>query len=62
MIWFGRLIPIQRRLASVLETGGDEAPPEEALKLLKGWYRWGGIATLLPLISLVLMVVKPNLW
>ncbi len=26
------------------------------------WTMWGGIATLLPLVALYLMVVKPRLW
>jgi hypothetical protein len=29
---------------------------------LKSWNMWGGIATLLPFVSLILMVFKPALW
>jgi hypothetical protein len=33
--------------------------PAEYDVLLAKWFRWGGIATLLPLVTFVLMVFKP---
>jgi uncharacterized membrane protein len=62
--WFGFLIPIQRRLARLAdaEPNVDGDVPAEFYAWLKKWYRWGGIATLLPLASLVIMVLKPTFW
>lgn len=34
----------------------------EFFRVLHRWYAWGSVATILPLVSLVLMVVKPTLW
>jgi uncharacterized membrane protein len=62
VIWLAVLMPIQRKLV-VASNDYDAGPlPEEATELLKKWFRFGGIATLLPLAILVLMVVKPSLW
>ncbi|HEX5131166.1 MAG TPA: DUF2269 family protein [Candidatus Krumholzibacteria bacterium] len=59
-IWAGVLVPIQTRLSAIMKaTPPGAAIPAEADRLLGRWFRWGGIATLLPLITLVLMVVKP---
>lgn len=61
-VWGAVLVPIQRRLLSLLTAvpAGREVPGEvEAL--LQRWFRLGGVATLLPLIVLVLMVFKPRI-
>jgi uncharacterized membrane protein len=61
VIWLGVLVPLQRRLAAVAEeTSGAEPVPAAYDALLKRWFRWGGVATLLPLASLALMVFKPT--
>lgn len=62
--WFGLLIPIQRKMARLAdeEPASDGDVPAEFYLLLKRWYRWGGIATLLPLVTLAIMVVKPTFW
>lgn len=54
IVWVVFLIPYQHRL---IQRSGDEF-----LRTLHRWYFWGIIATILPLVSLVLMVVKPTLW
>ncbi len=61
--WLALLVPIQRKLARLAAEGapGDDLPAGFR-PALKAWFRWGGILTLLPLITLVLMVLKPELW
>jgi uncharacterized membrane protein len=62
IIWVGVLVPLQRRMARVMrDTPPNAALPPEADALLARWFRWGGIATLLPLVTLVLMVLKPQM-
>ena len=60
LIWIIVLIPTQRRLISVSEAGrkAGSLPPEFA-RLSARWAMWGGIATLLPMIALLMMVIKP---
>jgi uncharacterized membrane protein len=60
LIWIFVLVPTQRRLVVLSQA----APRTGALdpefhRLSRRWAMWGGIATLLPLIVLVLMVTKP---
>jgi len=60
-IWLGVLVPLQRRLDAVArETSGAEPVPAAYDVLIKRWFRWGGVATLLVLASLILMVLKPT--
>ncbi len=54
IVWVGLLLPYQHRL---IQRSGDEF-----FQILHRWYFWGTVATILPLISLVLMAVKPTLW
>jgi len=59
-IWAAVLIPIQRkqsRLARGFAAGGDIPP--EYWTLARRWRLWGTVATVLPLVNLVLMVFKP---
>ncbi len=58
VVWVAALIPIQNRLAHWAETPGPL--PVSFLKALHWWYFWGLVATLLPLGSMILMVVKPG--
>ena len=60
IVWGAALVPLQRRLSRLMKaTPPSAAVPAEVDTLLKRWFRWGGVATLLPLVALVLMVVKP---
>lgn len=60
IIWGAVLVPLQKRMSAVMKaTPPGAAPPAEVDALIARWFRWGGIATLLPLATLVLMVVKP---
>lgn len=61
IVWGGLLIPVQKRLSALMRaTPGGASIPPEVDSLLGRWFRWGGIATVLPLIALVLMVFKPT--
>ncbi len=61
ILWGAVLIPIQRRLYTLMKaTPGGASLPGEADTLLRKWFRVGGIAVLLPLVTLVLMVIKPG--
>jgi uncharacterized membrane protein len=61
VVWLALLIPLQRRFYALMAgvPAGGLVPPEAGV-LLGRWFRWGGIATLLPLAALVLMVFKPS--
>jgi uncharacterized membrane protein len=60
IIWGTVLVPLQRRLSAAMKaTPPGAAIPPEADALLARWFKWGGVASLLPLVTLVLMVVKP---
>lgn len=63
VIWLVFLIPDQHRLITLsnqlTETG---KLPQKFFKTLHRWYFWGIIATILPIISLVIMILKPKLW
>ena len=64
IVWVAFLLRFQNRLIQ-LSTGpaiSQELMPKSFFQILHYWYVAGGVATLLPLISMVLMVVKPNLW
>ncbi len=62
IVWGAALIPVQKRLSALMKaTPHGAAIPAEADVLLSRWFRWGGVAGLLPLVTLVLMVVKPSI-
>jgi len=58
VLWVAALIPLQNRLARWAET--PDALPVAFFSALHWWYFWGLVATLLPLGSMILMVVKPG--
>lgn len=60
VVWGAVLVPIQKRLARLVAAMPSQGPvPPEYDLLLAKWFRWGGVATLLPLVILVLMVFRP---
>jgi len=62
VIWAAVLVPLQKRMSALMRaTPPGSAAPEEVSRLLARWFRWGGVATLLPLAILVLMVAKPQI-
>lgn len=60
VVWGAALVPIQKRLARLAEAIPPHGPvPPECDVLISKWFRWGGVATLLPFVTLLLMVYKP---
>lgn len=60
IIWLLALIPDQHRLIKL--SSESNKLPRKFYEVLHRWYFWGIIATILPLISLAIMVLKPKLW
>ena len=61
LVWVGFLIRYQDKMIRLSEGSQDGQLPSEFFKVLHRWYFWGMIATILPLITVALMVVKPAL-
>ncbi len=64
IVWAGFLLRFQHRLIRLsAQPAGSDAPlPPAFFQVLHAWYIAGMVATVSPLVSLVLMVVKPELW
>jgi len=63
VVWAVFLIPDQNRLIRLSANAqAGETLPKQFFQVLHRWYFWGGVATVLPLISLGLMVIKPRFW
>ena len=57
-----RVGPLQRQIATLARAGsGGQTDWAKHELLYRSWALWGGIATLAPLVALVLMVLKPEL-
>jgi uncharacterized membrane protein len=64
IVWVLFLLKYQNRLIQLSSNPvvSGEQLPEMFFQVLHRWYFWGIVATILPLISLILMVVKPGFW
>ena len=64
IVWLGFLVRWQHRLIqlSVQPALADKPLPAAFFRVLHAWYIAGMVATISPLISLILMVVKPEVW
>jgi len=61
VLWGAVLVPVQKKLGRMVEAMPQGGPiPAEYDVLMAKWFRFGGIATLLPLVTFVLMVLKPT--
>ena len=60
VVWAFFLLRYQNRLVQLSASG--EQLSNEFLTTFRLWGIWGAVATVLPIISLVLMVFKPRLW
>lgn len=61
--WIGFLVRYQHALIRISASFGDSGgPSKDFFRVLHKWYFWGVIATISPLLSLILMVIKPELW
>lgn len=57
IIWWIYLIPVQNKLALIAESSSPLG--SEFYNLLHRWYFWGIVAIIIPVISMILMVLKP---
>jgi uncharacterized membrane protein len=60
IVWLAFLLRYQNQMVEL--SGSGEQLSTEFMLVFRNWGIWGGIATLLPIISLLLMVFKPTLW
>ena len=61
LIWLAGLLPLQRKQTKLLqEEGTDTHLSQKFTRLTKWWSILGLVATILPLIALILMVVRPD--
>jgi uncharacterized membrane protein len=60
IIWAAFLLPLQRRMVRLAQQGAANGTLDPAYRQAsKKWAMFGGIATLLPVVILALMVLKP---
>jgi uncharacterized membrane protein len=61
IVWIAFLVRLQHRLIqlSARPAASDAPLPQAFFQALRAWYIAGVVATVLPILSLVLMVVKP---
>jgi len=64
VIWVTALLRLQKRMVELADVSVKYRSElgEPFYRTLKRWSMWGGIATLLPFVALVLMIFKPTLW
>ena len=62
IVWIGLLLRYQNSLITLSESMHGEKDSPDFFNFLHKWYFWGALATFLPLISLVLMFLKPRVW
>ncbi|MHB8179163.1 MAG: DUF2269 family protein [Vulcanimicrobiaceae bacterium] len=65
VVWALILIRYQDRLIRLSlrpTASGEQGLPEAFFHVLHRWYFWGIVATILPVASLVVMVLKPKFW
>jgi uncharacterized membrane protein len=62
LIWIVVLVPLQRRMARLARDGAANGTLDQAYhRASRMWAIFGGIATLLPVVILFLMVLKPTM-
>ena len=62
-VWLFLILPRQRRMMLISEEHiSSESLPSEFFQALRKWYFWGMVATVMPFVALVLMILKPRLW
>ena len=64
IMWVALLVPCQRKMRQLTTEAVEmkTALSEHFYKVAGRWFMWGGLATLLPVVSLYFMVFKPALW
>ena len=64
IIWLTVLIPLQKKMVRLTSEAVELniGLSDDFHRVHRRWAMWGGISTLLPFVSLYLMVFKPTLW
>lgn len=64
VVWGAVLLRLQKRMIRLSRAAAEQklALDDQFYQAFGRWTMWGGVATLLPLVSLYLMVYKPTLW
>ena len=62
VVWAGFLLRYQATMLAMANSSTGIGANADFTAVLHRWYAWGAVATLLPLVSLYLMVTKPTLW
>lgn len=62
VLWSGFLLRYQHRLIRLSRAMTGEEPSPEFVQTVHKWYVVGGTATVIPLVSLAVMVFKPAFW
>jgi uncharacterized membrane protein len=64
IVWIAFLVRLQHRLIQLyaLPAAAGEPLPRPFFHALHAWYIAGSVATVSPMLSLILMVVKPTFW
>jgi len=62
LIWMVFLLPLQNRMEESAANATGDQLPDGFYQALRRWSVWGIVSTILPLVSLGLMVFKPQLW
>jgi uncharacterized membrane protein len=62
VIWLGYLLRYQHHLIRLSLSTQDDKLSADFFAVLHKWYVGGALATVLPLVSLVLMFLKPTIW
>lgn len=60
LVWAGFLLRYQFQLVELSASGNEVSAEFDSV--FKKWTAWGILATMLPIVSLALMVFKPTLW
>ena len=66
LIWFSMLVPCQNKiLKHIGDADGSASNGTLSLELrsmLGKWFTWGAMATVLPILALIVMMIKPDMW
>jgi uncharacterized membrane protein len=62
VLWTGLLLRLQNRMITLALSEEGHNPPRELIRMLHQWYAGGVLATVPPVVSLVVMVFKPRFW
>jgi hypothetical protein len=60
LVWASRLVPAQLELYRL--GSATDLDTDRFRAVLRRWYAWGTLATVLPIAAVIVMAMKPSLW